>query len=268
MSVHKLLPVCMTAVFLGAKLEETPLNLRAICSVFDRLLKRQAGVDTTPLAEKRFQSWSETVKSCEGVMLQALGFELYNDLPHKFILHFINYLHPTARDAPHTDGDATHDSAAATAAALERELWSSLNQRCWSTLNDSLLSSRVLFQYASEVIACAAIHLAACELQITLPHEWWRLFDVATHQLHACTIDMTRLYALLRDATTPLQYTPTDPNDNAQTNELIVYAPRSRAQRIAERQQQLEAQRQSHAQTGGVGTQAPSPSPSPTAMET
>lgn len=260
MSTHRLLPVAMACLFLATKLEETPLKLRFVLSVFDRLLKRQAGVDPTPLSEARFQAWSATLKECEGVILNALGYELYVDMPHKFILHFINYLHPTAQQPANSSAEeekgasTSAGGASASDALAERALWSSLNQRCWSTLNDCLLSSRVLFQYAPEVIACAAIYLSANILELALPHEWWLLFDVKTNTLQHCAIDISRLYALLAPSQAPLEYAPTDPDDNEQTNELIKYAPRTRAQLLAERTKQLEQQQQQQQNANAAST--------------
>jgi hypothetical protein len=270
MSVQRVLPVTMACLFLATKLEETPLKLRYLLSAFDRLLKRQAGLDATPMAEQRFQAWSATVKECEGVLLNLLGYELYVDLPHKFILHFLNYLHPTVHAAASTtgDGDEEKSSAASADAQSERALWSSLTQRCWSTLNDSLLSHRVLFQYKPEAIACAAIYLAANILELTLPEEWWGLFDVKTTTLQHCAIDISRLYALLAPSQAPLEYQPTDAEDTAQTNELIRYAPRNRAQLLAERlKQQQQQQQQQQAPSAARNTNAPPAASSSAPME-
>ena len=224
MFTHKLLLTTMTCLFLAMKVEETPLRLRSLFAVFDRLLKRRAGLDCTPLSERRYEAWSEGLRELEVVVLNKLGFELYVDVPHKFILHFVNYLHPTARD----DDPPT------------AALWKSLNQRCWSTLNDCFLSSRVIFQYQPEVIACAAMYVAANELQLALPHEWWKLFDITNNALYAAAIDIQRLYTLLSDTSLPLDYIPTDADDNSNTNELIVYMPRNRAQLLAQRKKQIE----------------------------
>lgn len=219
----------MTSLFLASKVEETPVRLRDLFACFDRLLKRRAGLDCSPLSDQRHQAWTEALKEAEVILLNKVGFEVYVDVPHKFILHFINYLHPTARE---------EDSAIS-------DMWHLLNQRCWNTLNDCLLSSRVLFQYTPSVIACTAIYLAANTLELVLPHEWWQLFDVPNDTLYACAVDIQRLYKLLAGDGTgsaPLDYIPTDPTDNAQTNELIVYPIRNRAKLLEERKRQIEAQ--------------------------
>ena len=228
------------------------MRLRDVLAVFDRILKRRAGLDPSPLAESRFQGWSAAVSSMEGIMLRELGFELYIDMPHGFILHFINYLHPRLGEAP----------------VSEQRLWAELNQRSWNALNDALFSPRLLFGFRPEVVACAGLFVAASLLGLALPDEWWRLFDVATADLDQCALDLATLYGRMAqhadhdDPHRTLEYTPTDPADNATNNELIVYASKNRQALLQEkRRKEMEAKETAAASSAAASTATSSASP-------
>lgn len=233
MHSYKLLRVCMTAVFVAAKVEETPVRLRDTLACFDRLLKRRAGLEPTPLAEQRYEIWAAGVLSCEGVLLRELGFELYIDLPHAFILHFLNYLHPRIEEAP----------------PAEQRTWGELRQRSWNALNDALLSPRLMFAFHPHVLACGAIVVAASLLSLPLPHEWWMLFDVHTHTLDSCALQFAHTYALLSraaaDSTSAasggqLDYTPAHADDNDTNNELAKFRPANRKARLEQARKDRE----------------------------
>jgi len=237
-SMHKfkLIRVCLTSLFVASKVEETPVRLRCVLAAFDRLLKRRAGLDPTPLSEQRFDIWAQGVASCEGVLLRELGFELYVDLPHAFILHFLGYLHPRADEQP----------------PQEQRQWAELRQRSWNALNDALLWPALLFAFPPPVLACAAIVVAASLLSLPLPSEWWLLFDVPTAQLDAAALEFAQLYALLsqQPAAGGIDYTPAHPtDDNENNNELCRYRPRNR-------QQLLEQKREAAAAAAAVAAKA------------
>ena len=263
MSGHfKLLRVCMTSLFVGCKMEETPVGIRDVCAVFDRLLKRRAGVDCTPLSESRLAAWRESIRSMEGILLRECGFEVSCETPHAFILHFLAYMRPRPRaDTAAAEMDAS--------TALEDQRWSELQQRSWSALNDCLLSPKILFSFRAEVVACAAIVLAASLLSQALPAEWWMLFDVKTQELDQCSLEFATLYARLSRYGTDdssggssmlqqLDYTPTDANDNETNNELMVYRPRNRRALIEEqRRKKIEEAAAAAAAAAGSGGAAP-----------
>jgi len=227
MHVYKLLRVCQTALFLGSKISETPVSLRDVCACFDRVLKRRAGLDPSPLSESRFVAWRQHINSMEVVMLRELGFELYVDTPHAFLLHLLNYLHP------HVDRCTPE----------EQQRWADLQQRAWSALNDALFSPRLVFRYAPHVVACAAIFVAASLLSLAMPAEWWRLFDVRTAELDHAALDLATLYAMLSRYAAPgdtLEYVPTDESDNISNNELCVYRARNRQDMLAEKKRKKD----------------------------
>lgn len=264
MSGHfKLLRVCMTALFLGCKMEETPVAVRDVCAVFDRILKRRAGVDCTPLSESRLNAWRESLRSMEGILLRECGFEVSCETPHAFILHFLAYMRP--RTAAAAAAGADMDAAE----ALEERRWAELQQRSWSALNDCLLSPKILFSFRAEVVACAAIIVAASLLALALPDEWWTLFDVRTTELDQCSLEFATLYARLSrygdgssggagsSSLLQLDYTPTDANDNETNNELLVYRPRNRRAMIEE-QRRKKAEEAAAAATGSFSAAASS----------
>ena len=111
----------------------------------------------SPLLQ-RYHDLREVLLTMEKYILKELGFGFYNimDHPHKFILYYIKTL----------GGE------------------SSLAQKAWNYLNDSLRLDCCV-RYRAELIACAAIFMAARDLQVTeesLHHAWlcafscvWRL---------------------------------------------------------------------------------------------
>lgn len=75
----------------------------------------------------------------ERVILKELGFSFYNimDHPHKFILYYIKILDDKGE----------------------------LAQRAWNYINDSLRLDCCV-RYRAELVACAAIYMAARDLQV------------------------------------------------------------------------------------------------------
>ena len=92
-----------------------------------------------PTPWQRYHDLREALLTMEKYILKELGFGFYNimDHPHKFILYYIKTL----------GGDST------------------LAQRAWSYLNDSLRLDCCV-RYRAELIACAAIFMAARDLQV------------------------------------------------------------------------------------------------------
>ena len=116
----------MTSVYLATRVEETQRQPRHIVSVFDRLLKRRAG-HVRPASLTHFSKVSASfhcahctrpsfvihfsITSCiscfqryirikgllfitEAAMLKELGYLLYVEHPHNFIMHYIKVLEP------------------------------------------------------------------------------------------------------------------------------------------------------------------------------
>ena len=107
----------------------------------------------------------------ERTILKELGFSFYViEHAHRFILFYVKLL----------DGDAE------------------LAQEAWAYCNDSLRTDLQLRSKA-EVIACAAVKLAAAKLRRTLPSlqedgvDWWAAFGVDGGELDRAAAEITSL---------------------------------------------------------------------------
>jgi cyclin L len=89
----------------------------------------------------------------ERCMLEEMGFIIYVEHPHKYLLQYLSILNqgPNAK----------------------------LAQKAWNYMNDSLRET-LCVRFKPETIAVACIYMAARVLGIFLPespHPWWELFD-------------------------------------------------------------------------------------------
>eukprot|EP00629_Pelagomonadales_sp_RCC1024_P001224 CAMPEP_0119276712 /NCGR_PEP_ID=MMETSP1329-20130426/15816_1 /TAXON_ID=114041 /ORGANISM="Genus nov. species nov., Strain RCC1024" /LENGTH=286 /DNA_ID=CAMNT_0007277149 /DNA_START=127 /DNA_END=984 /DNA_ORIENTATION=+ len=153
--------VAMGCFFLASKVEEKPKRIRECLFVFHyayrvRCKKPQASLE---LGGAVYNGWKDSLVRMERTILKELGFSFYIiEHAHRFILFFVKLLEQ--------DGE--------------------LAQEAWAYLNDSMRLDCCL-RHKSEVIACAAIHLAARKSGVPLPEtegrEWWTVFDVAKKDL-------------------------------------------------------------------------------------
>ncbi len=91
---------------------------------------------------QRFLTWTDMLPQFERVILRELGYELYVEHPHKFLLHFINCVKPNDFDPKLIEQMRANGEAEEEIAGRQRELeeawkWNELNQRAWNFLNDS-----------------------------------------------------------------------------------------------------------------------------------
>ena len=49
-------------------------------------------------------------------------------------------------------------------------------------MNDGL-QTNVFLRFKAEVIACTCIHLALLKLDVSLPADWWTLFDATLDEI-------------------------------------------------------------------------------------
>ena len=182
----------MGALFLAAKVEEQPRKTRDVVNVANHLEQRRAGQAPQPvdIFSQRYATYKDRLVKAERELLKELGFILYTEHPHKFILNYCKLL-TLERDTPR------------------------LAQHAWNFINDSQRTN-VCIKFAPEVtpasrvwdchgacrpalapgaypaprwhaqvICCAAIWMAARVLQLVLPPNWWELFDAAKDDMDA-----------------------------------------------------------------------------------
>lgn len=203
MKEHKVLPVAMTALFLACKVEESPRKIRDVLNVFDRLLKKRQKMALVPFDSRseRWERWRTKIKGTELVILCELGYVLYVDHPHKFMLHYIRSM----EDSKKVD------------------LWKEVAQRSWNFLNDSFRTNLCL-RFRPEVLATAAIYLSLRILQVPIPDDppWYSVFDCALVDLQEAASVMADLYTHH-----PIEYKAISEQD--QTNEIFILDPKQRA---------------------------------------
>ncbi len=90
--------------------------------------------------------WSLTIIEMEREILTSLGYGIYSVIehPHKFVFYYVRYLEPATG------------------------LYNELAQLAWNILND-IHRLPVCVQHNSNIIASAAIYLAARMFEIKLP---------------------------------------------------------------------------------------------------
>jgi transcription initiation factor TFIIIB Brf1 subunit/transcription initiation factor TFIIB len=161
----------MGCFFLACKIEEKPKRLRECLMVFHFVYRvRTKSSATLELGGVRYNGWKNELVKVERHILKELGFSFYIiDHSHKFILFYVKLLD--------CDGE--------------------LAQEAWNYLNDCLRTDAAL-RYRSEVLACAAIYMAARRLQHKLPDDpaapWWEVFRVGKADLDAVVAAVLALY--------------------------------------------------------------------------
>ena len=75
---------------------------------------------------------------------------------------------------------------------LELYVW---KQTAWNCLNDCLRSD-ICVKYQSNILACAAIHMASKLQQISLPQNppWWPLFDAKLVDIELIVTEILSIY--------------------------------------------------------------------------
>lgn len=167
--------VAMTAVFLAAKIEEQSTHktnlLRELLLVFNAVYykRTEKPFKKLELGGPRYTQYKTKVLTYERKILKELGFSLYNLMqhPHKYILVYTETL----------------------------KVDSALTQKAWNILNDSLRLD-LCVRYPSEVIASAAIFMAARLQRVKLPEHppWWEMFGATKAQVLDISASILQLY--------------------------------------------------------------------------
>eukprot|EP00656_Telonema_subtile_P056511 TRINITY_DN9040_c0_g1_i1.p1 TRINITY_DN9040_c0_g1~~TRINITY_DN9040_c0_g1_i1.p1 ORF type:complete len:339 (+),score=109.99 TRINITY_DN9040_c0_g1_i1:207-1223(+) len=164
----------MAALFLAAKREEcSPFRrVKDFVNVWDHMRKRREGktgrdlVAINPYSEA-FKDTKDRMLSTERMMLKKLGFVLFVEVPHKFIVMYLQQL----------------------------QLWD-LKQVAWNYCNDSFRTT-LCCRYNAEVIASAALLLACRSHGIKLPASpcVWSFFGTNKADVELVANEITSLYA-------------------------------------------------------------------------
>ena len=168
--------IATACLFLATKVEECPRRIRDLLNVRNHLQQKNKGV---PLHEiqpidihsQRYGEMRQRLVRSEREILKELGFILYSDHPHKYILNYVRLL--------------TTDTA--TGAALA--------QYAWNFLNDSQRTD-VCIHFRPEVICCSALEVAARVHRVKLPSRWWEVFEASRDEMDAVVTKVTSLYSM------------------------------------------------------------------------
>lgn len=117
--------------------------------------------------DSSYASMKDTMFAAERKMLKSLGFHVFVEHPHRYILAFVKILNC------HTNRP--------------------LVQRSWNYCNDAARTT-LCAQYRPYVIAATAIYLAARTLSVALPNDWWTLCEASREQLEDGALQILLLY--------------------------------------------------------------------------
>ena len=163
----------MAALFLAAKREEaSPFKkVKDYINVWDNMRKRRqgkTGKELAPLSpwSEEFKDAKERMISAERMMLKKLGFVLFVEHPHKFIIMYLQQL----------------------------ELWD-LKQVAWNYCNDSFRTT-LCCRYPAEVIACGSLLLACRQQGLRLPASpcIWSFFSTSKADVESVANEIESLY--------------------------------------------------------------------------
>lgn len=164
----------MSCIFLACKIEENIRKIHDILNVFYRIKQVREKLEREPLV---YSTWYYEKKKLlienEQKILQALGFNIYMEHPHKLLLNYIFILEASDNQE--------------------------FIQKAWDMLCDSYRLDLSL-RYKPEVIASACIFLTAKYLGVSLPERppWWELFDCPKEQLDEVSFYIHEMYKLPR----------------------------------------------------------------------
>ena len=164
--------VAMGCTILAAKLEEKQKLLREVLFVYHHIYQKRKQLKYKPLdiGSRRYTLWKNELIFMESYILKELGFSLYSvtaEHPHKYILYYVKMLQGSEE----------------------------LSQKAWNYLNDSMRRDLAL-RYKPQVIACAAIYMAARVLQHPLPSnfDWLEVMDTDIKTIHSVCNQILELY--------------------------------------------------------------------------
>jgi cyclin L len=124
--------------------------------------------------------WKRTIIASERHLLKELGFQVFVNHLHKFVLVFANILREKA-------GLSDWD--------VDGGRWRRMLQGAWNYANDAHRSRLPIFESA-EAVACACISLSADRAGVTLPPQWTDVFGTGRAQCDRIRGALERVYAV------------------------------------------------------------------------
>ena len=161
-----------SAVLIAAKMEDSPIKIKQVVTVFDRINRRRRR-DVMLLAihsdPALFDLFKANVIAAEETMLIFLGFQTFVEYPYKFLPVFLGLI----VDRASQDGEALFVS------------WLSL---ACGWCNDAPRFAQLALKFAAPLLACAAI-AATKPVDIALPDGWSNAFGIDAKTL-ATVVDL------------------------------------------------------------------------------
>lgn len=182
------------AILISSKLSNEPRHLRDIANVLhDRLMEREGVAEKVTINKKQVRQplefygaegyhWKLALLDAERTVMIALGFRLTVELPHKFVLVFLNTLRETAGAPNWTETGV--------------EVFKDILQSAWNYANDLLLSP-LCVQEEPEVLAVACIQRALSECEVNLPTRWQTAFGCSAETSERVVTEIGKVYNLL-----------------------------------------------------------------------
>ncbi|KAF2350700.1 Cyclin N-terminal [Trinorchestia longiramus] len=150
-----------TCIYLASKVIDDDIRIRDIINVGVSCINR----DAPPLMLEPYFTLRDSLTQAELLLMRSLGFKLKIDLPHKYILHYMQSLEDWL-------GKASLESIP-------------VKETAWSILQDSYHDALVI-QYPPEVLAATCLHVALELYGVVVPSDvdpWYSvLHDSCTKQ--------------------------------------------------------------------------------------
>lgn len=176
--LHDFADISAAILYTTAKTSAHPRSLRSICNVYKYLEKHPNPAGPSPMTkeyyvtETAYASFTQRILLLEGIALAGLGFNLHASLPHPLVVTYAQALDLFGAGYP----KGTGPQVAARAVRL---------------LNTALLSPQLLYlTHQPNALAVSALYLAARQLGVSLPDEWWEVWDLEREDLGFIVVGM------------------------------------------------------------------------------
>ncbi|KAK7054610.1 Cyclin-related protein fam58a [Halocaridina rubra] len=133
-----------TCIYLASKVEDSDIKIRDIINVGVNCVKR----NSLPLSLEPYFTIRDSVIHAELLLMRVLGFKLKVDLPHKYLLHYIQSLKDWL-------GEETFKSVPITEVA-------------WTVIQD-VYHTPIVLKYSPQLLAASILHFVNQIYGITVP---------------------------------------------------------------------------------------------------